>query len=84
LINSAISDGGHEMKSQQRKVWQVAGVAVAIISLSSCSNINQSAKPARELVSCPPGQYLVCETQQPLSKGGAEEEIPEYEYCRCH
>jgi len=63
------------------KMWPA--VLMISILISSCSNVNQSAKPARKLTSCPPGEYLVCESRQPPSKGGAEEEIPEYEYCRC-
>jgi len=56
---------------------------ILVFMTSSCANMSQSAEPARKLTSCPPGEYLICETRQPLSKGGAEEEIPEYEYCRC-
>jgi hypothetical protein len=58
-------------------------VAVVAVVIAACADINPSAKPARKITSCPPGEYLICETTQPLSKGGAEEEIPEYEYCRC-
>ena len=38
--------------------------------------------PIRE---CPLGMVLVCEsrTQREPSKGGPDEEIPEYEFCRC-
>jgi len=68
----------------QSKTLQRTIVIVVCSLIAACSNVNQSAKPAREVVDCPPGQYLVCETRQPLSKGGVEEEIPEYEYCRCN
>ena len=71
------------MRSQSKILHRTA-ITVVCSLIAACSNVNQSAKPAREVVSCPPGQYLVCETRQPLSKGGAEEEIPEYEYCRCN
>ncbi len=62
---------------------QACTVAVVAVLTAACADINPSAKPTRKITSCPPGEYLVCETRQPLSKGGAEEEIPEYEYCRC-
>jgi hypothetical protein len=65
------------------KIWPTCAIAIYAIVIAACANMNQSAKPARKITSCPPGEYLICETTQPLSKGGAEEEIPEYEYCRC-
>jgi hypothetical protein len=71
------------MNIRPYKIWQATYLAMIVILISACANVNQSAKPARELTSCPPGEYLVCESRQPPSKGGAEEEIPQYEYCRC-
>lgn len=72
------------MNMRAYKICQTVFLAVVAITISACANMNQSAKPARKLTSCPPGEYLVCESRQPPSKGGAEEEIPEYEYCRCN
>ena len=70
------------MRNQSEILQRTTVIAVCSL-IAACSNVNQSAKPARKLTSCPPGEYLVCETKQPLSKGGAEEEIPKYEYCIC-
>jgi hypothetical protein len=72
------------MNIRPYKIRQAVFLAVVAILISACANMSQSAKPTRKLTSCPPGKYLVCESRQPPSKGGAEEEIPEYEYCRCN
>ncbi len=55
-----------------------------IFMVNACATSSTGARrdPIRE---CPVGMVLVCEsrTQREPSRGGAEEEIPEYEYCRC-
>lgn len=60
---------------------------LAILSVSafasSCADRSSTTRPRPQLTSCPPGFVLVCESRQEPSKGGAEEEIPQYEYCRC-
>jgi len=71
------------MKLRPGILRETFAIAIVATLITACANINQSAEPARKITDCPPGQYLICETRQPLSKGGAEEEIPEYEFCRC-
>ena len=53
--------------------------------ITACANMDNGARPRRQITSCPPGFILICESQQPRtpSKGGAEEEIPLYDSCRC-
>jgi len=83
LISRPISNQEFMMNTRPVKLFKTCTVAVIAVLIAACADMSQSAKPARKITSCPPGQFLICETTQPLSKGGAEEEIPEYEYCRC-
>jgi len=47
-------------------------------SITACADMNDGVQPRRRITSCPPGEILICETRrQELSKGGAEEEIPQ-------
>lgn len=52
---------------------------------ASCANSGAPTGPRTQITSCPDGLVLICETgrQQLPSKGGAEEEIPQYDHCRC-
>jgi len=52
---------------------------------TACADMNDGVQPRRQVTSCPVGMILICESrqQQTPSKGGAEEEIPQYDYCRC-
>ena len=53
-------------------------------SITACADMSGPTQPRRQLTECPPGFVLICESrEQELSKGGAEEEIPQFEYCRC-
>lgn len=57
---------------------------LAIIAMSaSCAKTGGGPGTRPQIRDCPPGFVLVCESRQEPSKGGAEEEIPQYEYCRC-
>ncbi len=57
---------------------------LAVVAMSaSCAGADVKPGPRSDIRDCPPGFVLVCESRQEPSKGGAEEEIPEYEYCRC-
>jgi hypothetical protein len=82
-IIDAINIGYRNMTLRSGKILRLSAIVILVALTLSCADMSQSAKSARKLTSCPPGEYLICETTQPLSKGGAEEEIPEYEYCRC-
>ena len=58
-------------------------ILITLLVTSACqSSSGVRRDPIRE---CPVGMVLVCEsrTQRETSRGGAEEEVPEYEYCRC-
>ncbi len=52
---------------------------------AGCATSDEPRSPRRQITSCPPGQFLVCVSQTPRkpSEGGAEEEIPLYDRCRC-
>ena len=53
--------------------------------ITACADTGSRVQPPRQITSCPPGLVLICESRQPQepSKGGAEEEIPQYDHCRC-
>lgn len=51
--------------------------------VGSCADTNGPDRPRPQISSCPPGFVLICESRQEPSKGGADEEIPQYEHCRC-
>jgi hypothetical protein len=55
------------------------------IAITACADAGGGVQPPRQITSCPPGMVLICESrsQQEPSKGGAEEEIPQYDQCRC-
>lgn len=55
-------------------------MAISIVSCAATDGNTRQRSPIRD---CPPGFVLVCESREEPSKGGAEEEIPRYEYCRC-
>lgn len=52
---------------------------------ASCAGTGAPDRPRPQITSCPEGMILICESykQQRPSKGGAEEEIPQYDRCRC-
>ena len=54
-------------------------------AITACADTGSGVKPPRQITSCPPGMVLICESrsQQESSKGGAAEEIPQYDKCRC-
>ena len=54
-----------------------------VACLGGCAGTDGPPRPRAQLTECPIGLVLVCESRQEPSKGGAEEEIPQYEYCRC-
>jgi len=58
-------------------------ILISALAVAACTSTSGTRRnPIRE---CPVGMVLVCEsrTQTEASRGGPEEEIPEYEYCRC-
>ena len=56
---------------------------IVCASTTSCADSGAPKRPRPQITSCPVGLVLICESRQPLSKGGADEEIPQYERCRC-
>jgi hypothetical protein len=62
---------------------KIIPILVCVLAISACAAPSGPGRnPIRE---CPVGMVLVCEsrTQREASRGGPEEEIPEYEHCRC-
>ena len=73
-------------KNKRREVIFVTVAAMLVsTSITACADMNNGARPPTQITSCPPGLVLICESRQQRepSKGGAEEEIPQYEFCRC-
>jgi len=60
----------------------IVSILLCALAASACNATGARRNPIRE---CPVGMVLVCESrsQREASRGGAEEEIPEYDYCRC-
>ena len=75
------------MKKNKRRDVILVTVAAMLVSTSitACADMNNGVRPPTQIMSCPPGLVLICESRQQreLSKGGAEEEIPQHEFCRC-
>lgn len=62
----------------------VATIVIFTVGFSAaCAGTGRVARSEPPIKSCPPGMILICESRQPASKGGPEEEIPKYEHCRC-
>ena len=51
--------------------------------IAACADSGGPSRPRPQITSCPVGMVLICESRQPPSKGGADEEIPQYERCHC-
>jgi hypothetical protein len=66
-------------------IFVTLAVMLVSMSITACADMNDGAQPRQQITSCPPGLVLICESRQQreLSKGGAEEEIPQYDFCRC-
>lgn len=67
----------------QQKRARLAMAIFAVITMSACTGSGGVVRSEPPIKSCPPGMVLICESRQPASKGGGEEEIPRYETCRC-
>ncbi|MDX1405452.1 MAG: hypothetical protein R3192_12980 [Woeseiaceae bacterium] len=65
-----------------RLINVLVGLLIAM-SAASCAATDGNTAQRSPIRDCPPGFVLVCESREEASKGGAEEEIPPYEYCRC-
>lgn len=66
-----------------RKIVGATSMLIICLSSISCAEMDGSARPRRQIAECPIGMILICESNQAPSSGGAEEEIPQYDYCRC-
>jgi hypothetical protein len=66
-------------------LFRVLVILILSAMTVSCANSGAPSGPRPQITSCPEGLVLICETgrQQQPSKGGADEEIPQYDYCRC-
>jgi hypothetical protein len=73
------------MRKYGRRIFVILMAMIVVASITACADMNNGAIPRRQITSCPPGMILTCESRQQRtpSKGGAEEEIPQYDYCRC-
>ena len=67
---------------RNKRYWLPAMV-VFLSLIAGCADTGGSELRRSEIRDCPPGFVLVCESREDASKAGPEEEIPEYEYCRC-
>lgn len=65
-----------------RRISTTLTALIICTSLVACADKGGRLQRHRHVPSCPDGLILICESQQPLAKGGAEE-IPEYERCYC-
>jgi len=74
-----------KIKKCCEKIFVTLAAMLVSMSITACADMNDGAQPRQQITSCPPGLLLICESRQQRqpSKGGAEEEIPQYEFCRC-
>lgn len=71
------------MATNKHRMFMQLVILLVATWISSCADTGGMVRREPPIQSCPPGFVLVCESRQEPSKGGAEEEIPKYEYCRC-
>ena len=71
------------MKMKHEKIYIALATLIVGAASSSCAGTGGPVRSEPPITSCPPGFVLICESRQKASKGGAEEEIPKYEHCRC-
>lgn len=56
---------------------------LALTLLGACASTGEDGAKRNRMRDCPPGMIQICETREHTPSQGGEEEIPEYEYCRC-
>jgi len=58
---------------------------LTILVLGACTTTTDGPRVKRDRTrDCPPGQVQICESRKPRDpSGGDDEEIPEYDFCRC-
>ena len=71
------------MRSLTRQVLFIAGNLLLLVALAGCATTSGSDLQRRQTTDCPNGLMLVCEGRGEPSRGGAEEEIPQYDRCVC-
>jgi hypothetical protein len=73
------------MNNYREKISVILIAFLIGTAITACADTGSGVKPPRQITSCPPGMVLICESRsrQEPSKGGAEEEIPQYDQCRC-
>lgn len=60
-------------------------LTTTLIILGACASAPDGERVKRtQIRDCPPGMVLICETRKIQDPSrGADEEIPEYEFCHC-
>lgn len=76
--------GGNQVPGYSSLLTTIATLVLAAASVS-CADTGDNVRPRPQITSCPEGLILICESGRPqqASKGGPEEEIPQYDRCRC-
>ena len=69
-------------KKHREIIFATLTALIVCTPIVACTGMSDRVQPRRQITSCSPGQVLICTSQQPLSKGGADE-IPQYEHCYC-
>jgi len=62
---------------------RLAVVFALLPFLGACASAGGDEIRRNRMRDCPPGMVQVCETREHTPSQGGDEEVPEYEYCRC-
>jgi hypothetical protein len=73
------------MRKHYKEVFLTLATLLVSVSIMSCAETSDTVRQRPQITSCPEGLILICETGRPQqpSKSGPEEEIPQYDRCRC-
>ena len=56
---------------------------ILLLLTGACASTDGDGVKRNRMRDCPPGMIQVCETREHTPSQGGDEELPEYEYCRC-
>ena len=73
---------GADAKKHGKDLCAILAASIVTIATVSCTDMGGPSQQRRQITSCPPGEVLICTSNQPPSKGGADAS-PLYERCYC-
>ncbi|MDH5345130.1 MAG: hypothetical protein OEW59_05140 [Gammaproteobacteria bacterium] len=58
-------------------------ISLLVTFSGGCATTGEDGAKRSRMRDCPPGMVQICESREHKPSRGGEEDIPEYEYCRC-